>query len=289
MASSVTGYRIPGYFPELPPAKATTFIQQYGNLPIHSSSDMDEMLAGMVKFGHASPKDSFTGTTSVDVKSIMKNSAHIDRTEGSPGTIFIAPGDEPGKFTVSVVNQLGDACTTTIRKRAEGGWLNSTPGRIYRDFRELTEHLFLTIGAVAHVVGDSMGILFFTPEQRKLAIAKLEYSAPGTYICFAHEPTEEFKEIEEGPPTKRNVIMWKSEDGLNLAFFHYDSTSRQFLNGGPNRLAQDLGFALGCTGGSISPAKRVEILSDSTLGGLIGKKIRGQGLEPTPLILDTIA
>ena len=185
LASSVS-FSVPGYYPALSPTKATRFIETYGNLPIHTSSDMKEILGGMVKSGQTSAKDDFTGTMPIDVKSIMKNSAHVINTEGSPGTIFIAPDSEEGKFTVHVVNQLGDTCTTTIRKKVEGGWLNSSPGKVYRNFAELTEHLFYTIAGVSPVIGDCLGIQFFTAEQRKIAISKLESSAPGTYICFAH-------------------------------------------------------------------------------------------------------
>ena len=280
MTSAVTGYPIQGYYPA-PSAKPTSIVEKYGILPIHSSSDMEGILTGMVKYGQACRTDSFTGTIPVDVQSIMKNSAYVTGTEGSPGTILIAPGSEPGKFNVSVVNQLGDVFTCPIRKKAEGGWLNNSPGTVYPTFKQLTEHLLST---VVGVVGDCMGIQFFTVEQRNLAIEKLGYSTPGTYICFAHEPTDEFQENEL--PTKRNVLMWKTEKGIDLAFFHYDSKIRQWLNGGPQKPMDE---EIGCTGGSISPASRVEILSDSTLGGLIGKKVRGPGIEPTPLMLDTVA
>jgi hypothetical protein len=268
----------------MPLGKATSFIDTHGNAPIHSSQAMEETLGEMIKAGFAHQRDAFTGTEFLDAQSIMRNSAYVPGTLGSPGTIFIEPSSTAGrgeaKFTVHVVNQLGNRNTTNIQK-TDRGWLNSAPEKFYPDFQALTDHLLSTIGGVSHVVGDCMGIHFFSVEQRSKVIQKLESSAPGTYICFAHEPTEEFR--EDSAPTKRNVVMWKSQTGINLAFFHYDSLMKEWKNGGPLRHMTE---EMDSTGGSASPERRPEILSDSTLGGLIGKKIRGAGMEPTPLRLD---
>jgi hypothetical protein len=277
---------IPGYYPIMPLGKATSFVDTHGNVPIHSTEAMEESLGAMIKAGFAPQRDAFTGTEFLDAQSILRNSAYVPGTLGSPGTIFIEPSftarQGEAKFTVHVVNQLGNSNTTNIQK-TDRGWINSAPGRFYPDFQALTEHLLSTIGGVSHVVGDCMGIHFFSGEQRNKVIKQLESSAPGTYICFAHEPTEEFKECKDSDPTKRNVVMWKSQTGINLAFFHYDSVMKEWKNGGPVRHARE---EMDSTGGSASPERRPEILSDSTLGGLIGKKIRGAGMEPTPLLLD---
>jgi|GEM_PF-5883808 len=284
MASLVT-HGLRGYYPEPQTTKPQCSAEIYGNLPIHDREGMKNILEAMQKLGIALERSAITGHMEIDAEMIMKNSAHIADTVGSPGTIFIIPKPSRDsalqKFTVIVVNQLGDIFKETIRKSPERGWSYKAPDAFHLTYESLLKDLLINV----RVVGDCMGIQFFTPNQRTQAITKLESSIPGTYICFAHEPTEEFKEAEHASPTKRNVLMWKTETGLQIAFFHYNSEERQWLNGGPQIATRE---EMDSTGGSVSPYEKELPISDSTLEGLIRKKITAVGLEPTPLSLDII-
>ena len=208
-------------------------------LPVQASTDFKTFLGSKA-----------SGAVAHDADMLLKESAYIEGTSGSPGTFFFAKNEqvkETGAFEAVVVNRLGEKTLTSLRQFA-GGWMLGSSATVYKSLTALCKEL--TAG-MEDILGGVDGIPFMNAEQAEKAVAKLSTEAPGTYLLFSHTP---LINAEEGQQ-KRNVIFWVGKDGdLNHAHFHYDQSKKLWINAGPYWSLED------------TP-------KDPTLAGLIEKKI----------------
>lgn len=147
---------------------------------------------------------------------LLTDSAHIQDTLGSPGTILFIPSVCPDKIDALVVTRLGQVFTQEIAK----------DDRINDSF--ITKIL---LGGMEDLIGHGpLGILFLSEKQIENAKLQLADSIPGTYLTYAHTP------IGQGSEAKRNLILWMNESGLmEEACFHFDPQCGEWFNGGPIR------------------------------------------------------
>jgi hypothetical protein len=125
----------------------------------------------------------------------------------------------------------------------------------YPSFALLSEDL---LSGMQDILGSLSPIPYLSSDKIETTLVKLSQSEPGTYIAFAHAPTqEERSEPEMVAPKKRNVLLWINDAReIKEAHFHFEPSVNQWLNGGP-----------------IRSSEAEDVLSDATLAGLISKKI----------------
>jgi hypothetical protein len=221
--------------------------------PILREDDVTSSLANAIGSTHLSTSSGSCFTHAIE---LLKNSAHIANTLGSPGTMMIIPqslGKDDHQYEAIVVNRQGEPSVYTL-KRFVSGWMIGKQLTVYKTFADVTAHL---LAGMEDLIGNSYGIPFFTSSQIHAVLLKLSQKEPGTYVALAHEPLQEH--IIDGlnvSAMKRNVIAWVNQEGnLEHAHFHFDPSKIYWFNGGP-QLSQE-----------------GEVLKDKTLQGLIETKI----------------
>lgn len=224
--------------------------------PVHSLEKLEILQNELIASGKAN-SNSFSRTAYSIANSILSSSSHVSGTLGSPGTYLVYPlNSSDNKYEAIIVNELGDETLHSLT-RVLGGWKLDKDESIYRSLEELNQKFFSGLESTLGL--GSYGIPFLSFDQIESVIAKLSQEESGTYVCFAHLPANEANENSELlSPVKRNIVLWKTEDGfIEQAHFHFDPRICMWLNGGP----------------CINPRSLEEILSSTTLAGLIEKKI----------------
>jgi hypothetical protein len=221
--------------------------------PILREDDVTSSLANSIGLTSLSSSNGSCYTLAIE---LLKNSAHIPNTLGSPGTLMIIPqslGKNDHQYEAIVVNRQGEPSVYNL-KRFVSGWMIGNQTTVYKTFADVTTQL---LSGMEDLIGNSHGIPFFTSSQIQAVLLKLSQKEPGTYVVFSHEPLKEH--VIDGlnvSAMKRNIIAWVNQEGnLEHAHFHFDPSKIFWLNGGP-QLSQE-----------------TEVLKDKTLQGLIEAKI----------------
>ncbi|MBM3207563.1 MAG: hypothetical protein FJZ57_03030 [Chlamydiae bacterium] len=215
----------------------------------------------------------FQGIPSIDAENLLQISSHVNNSAGSPGTVLIVETNknsiEANRYEAKVVNRHGQIVSTQLT-RCINGWMLEKNPKVYPSFSALTEEL---LSGMQDILGSLTAIPFLSSSKIDIALSKLVKADPGTYIAFAHVPSQQERaESHLVAPVKRNVLLWVNKDGnIEEAHFHFEPRINKWLNGGPQ----------------INPVQ-VDVPSDETLVGLIQKKMELQGsssITPIPLNL----
>ena len=213
------------------------------------------------------------GSASVDAEQMMELSSHVDNNGGSPGTVLLvnvgSSQADSSKFEAKVVNRHGQIISTPLT-RCVNGWMSDKGAKHFTTFSSLSEDL---LSGMQDILGSLTPIPYLSSDKIETTLTKLSQSESGTYIAFAHAPTQE-ERSEPGlvAPKKRNVLLWiNNAREIKEAHFHFEPSVNQWLNGGPLQFSD-----------------AEDVLSDATLNGLISKKISldSPDLTARPLALE---